>query len=175
MAYCLEKNCHLRVEGFTNADYARSPSSRRFTMRYFTIFGGNLVIGQSKKHNVIARSSAEAEYRTTAHTASELNSLWHFLYEIGFLAPITIPLFWDNQVALYIAFNPVFHERTKHIEVDCHFVRNKILSGDISTLFVKSKNQLVDIFTKSLCTNRLVNLFHARLIWKICSSLRGER
>jgi hypothetical protein len=75
MAYCLEKNCHLRVEGFTNADYARSPSSRRFTMRYFTIFGGNLVIGQSKKHNVIARSSAEAEYRTTAHTASELNSL----------------------------------------------------------------------------------------------------
>ena len=84
-----------------------------------------------------------------------MDILQHFLSEIGCSAPTPIPLFCDNQAALHIASNPIFHERTKYIEVDYHYVLDKILDGDISTIFVKSGDQLGDMFPKSLCRNRL--------------------
>ena len=56
----------------------------------------------------------------------------------------------DNQTALHIASNPIFHERTKHIEIDCHFISEKVASGCMATNFVNSNDQLADIFTKSL-------------------------
>jgi hypothetical protein len=84
-----------------------------------------------------------------AHTATELTWLQHFLREIP------IPLFCGNQDAIHITSKPVFHERTKHIEIDCHYVKDKILNRDISIALVKSKDQVVDMFTKSLCHNWL--------------------
>jgi hypothetical protein len=88
----------------------------------------------------VAQSSAEAEYKAMSNTASEFTCLQHFLREIGFTAPTPIPLLCDNQVAIHIASNFVFPKRTKHIEVDCHFVQYKILNVDISAPFVKSGN-----------------------------------
>ncbi|RVW55533.1 Retrovirus-related Pol polyprotein from transposon RE2 [Vitis vinifera] len=121
---------HTQVVGYTDADWAGSPTDRRSTS--------------------VARSSAEAEYRAMALATCELIWLRHLLQELRFGKDEQMKLICDNQAALHIASNPVFHERTKHIEVDCHFIREKIASGCIATSFVNSNDQLADIFTKSL-------------------------
>uniref|UniRef100_A0A2N9HL42 Integrase catalytic domain-containing protein n=1 Tax=Fagus sylvatica TaxID=28930 RepID=A0A2N9HL42_FAGSY len=146
---------HLRIEGYTDADWAGSPSDRKSTTGYCTFIGGNLVTWRSKKQSVVARSSAEAEYRAMAHTTCELTWLRTVLQEFGLLIQGPTPLYCDNQAAIHIASNPVFHERTKHIEVDCHFVRSKVESKDIITPFVPSGSQLADIFTKALPKNAI--------------------
>ena len=80
----------------------------------------------------------------------ELIWLRHLLQELRFGKDELMKLICDNQAALHIASNPAFHERTKHIEVDCYFIREKIASGCKTTNFVNSSDQLADVFTKSL-------------------------
>ena len=117
--------------------------------------GGNLISWKSKKQDVVARSSAEAEYRAMTLATCELIWLKHLLQELRFGKDEQMKLICDNQAALRISSNPVFHERTKHIEVDCHIIREEIASGCISTSFVNFNDQLADIFTKSLRVPRI--------------------
>ena len=119
------------------------------------LIGGNLVSWKSKKQSVVSRSSAESEYRAMANTVCELMWIKHFMEEIGLQCDMPMRLGCDNQAALHIASNPVFHERTKHIEVDCHFIREKIQQGLVRTSNVKSEEQVADLLTKSLHGNRI--------------------
>ena len=99
---------------------------------------------------MVARSSAESEYRAMTLATCEFIWLKQLLQELRFGKDGQMTLVCDNQAALHIASNLVFHERTKHIEVDCHFIREKITSGCMTTSFVNSNDQLAKIFAKSL-------------------------
>ena len=145
-----ENRVHTQIVGYCDVDWANSPIDRRSTSGYCGFIGGNLISWKSKKQDVVARSSAEAKYRAMALETCELIWLKQLLQELRFGKDGQMTLLCDNQAALHIASNPVFHERTKHIEVDCYFIREKIASGYMTTSFVNSSDQLADIFTKSL-------------------------
>ncbi|KAM7465888.1 hypothetical protein LguiB_013450 [Lonicera macranthoides] len=141
---------HSRIEGFSDADWAGSKVDRKSTSGYCIFVGGNLVSWKSKKQNVVSRSSAESEYRAMAQSVCEIMWICQLLHEVGIKTSVPAKLWCHNQAAIHIASNPVFHERTKHIELDCHFVREKIQQGLISTGYVKTGEQLGDLFTKAL-------------------------
>ncbi|GKB28078.1 uncharacterized mitochondrial protein-like protein, partial [Tanacetum coccineum] len=165
---------HHIAEGFTDVDYAGCPNTSRSTTGYCVFIGGNLVSWKSKKQNVVSRSSLEAEYRVIAQTTYELVWLRNLLGEIGFPQSKPMKMWCDNQAAIYIATNPVFHERTKHIEVDCHFTREKLEDGTITTPHIRTESQLADVLTKALPGTRINSICNKLGMINIYAQLEGE-
>ena len=129
-----------------------------FRSGYCFLLGFSLISWQSKKQTHVARSSTEVEYRALADTTSELLWLRWLLKDLGVSTSSATPLYYDNQNVIHIAHNDVFHERTKHIKIDCHFIRYHLVHGALKLISVSSKDQLADIFTKSHPKGRLRTL-----------------
>ena len=98
----------------------------------------------------MAKSTAEAEYRSMSATTSDLEWISYILHDLHVPASLPYTLHCDNKAALYIADNPVFHEKTKHIWIDCHYIRDRLLDGFLKTAHVSSQHQLANIMTKPL-------------------------
>ncbi|KAG7574150.1 Integrase catalytic core [Arabidopsis suecica] len=143
-------DCDLTLQAYTDADWASCRDSRRSTSGFCMFLGTSLISWKSKKQPTASHSSAESEYRAMEFAVREVAWLVNLLRE--FQAPQTksVPFFCDSTAAIHIANNAVFHERTKHVELDCHIVRDKVISGLIKTLHVKTDQQIADVFTKPL-------------------------
>ncbi|XP_019246487.1 PREDICTED: uncharacterized protein LOC109226143 [Nicotiana attenuata] len=140
----------LNLVGFSDADWAGCPLSRRSTSGLCVFLGSNCISWSSRKQNTVAKSSAEAEYRSLASLAAEVTWVTYILKDIGISLSQPPVLFTDNISALHLRPNPVLHARTKHVELDYHFVREKVVQGAMVTKFIPSMSQVADILTKPL-------------------------
>lgn len=146
----MSKSSVSSLLSYTDADWGGCPDTCRSTSGYCVFLGDNLISWSAKRQPTLSKSSAEAEYRGVANVVSESCWVRNLLLELGFPISKATLIYCDNVSAIYLSSNPVQHQRTKHIEMDIHFVREKVQRGEVRVLHVPSRYQLADIFTKSL-------------------------
>ena len=140
---------NTEINFFSDADRGNG-SDQKSISGYITIIAGGAIAWSSKKQQTMALSTTEAEYITTTHAAKQV--LWHqSLYnKLNFKLPMTSTIFIDNQAAISISHHPEFHACTKHININYHFLCDLILDKTINMVYVNTKDNLADLFTKGL-------------------------
>jgi hypothetical protein len=150
---------------YTDADWAGCPETRRSTSGFAVFLGTSLVSWSSKRQHTVSRSSAEAEYRAIANGVAEASWLRQLLQELGQPLQQATLVYCDNVSAVYLSTNPVQHQRTKHIEIDLHFVHERVAAGAVRVLHVPTSSQFADIFTKGLPSTVFVEFRSSMNVW----------
>ncbi|KAJ0493560.1 putative RNA-directed DNA polymerase [Helianthus annuus] len=141
------------LQAFSDSDWAGCPVDRRSARGFAIYLGSNLISWSARKQRTVSRSSTESEYKAIADTVAELVWLKSLLRELGLNSEA--PTLWcDNLGTTYLTANPVFHARTKHVEVDYHFVREQVTQGHLKVNFISTEDQIADIFTKPLASQK---------------------
>ncbi|XP_020674288.1 uncharacterized protein LOC110093670 [Dendrobium catenatum] len=159
----------MELTTYCDADWASDTTDRKSITGFCTFLGNNLISWSVKKQTTVSKSSTEAEYRALASALSDVIWLRRLLldFQIHLDQPTTI--FCDNISALALAHNPVFHARTKHIEIDHHFISDHIQKNTIVAAHINSDDQPADILTKPLSTSRFITLRNKLTISKLYS------
>jgi hypothetical protein len=144
------KESDIKLRAYSDSDWAKCPKTRKFVTGFCVFLGSSLISWKSKKQATLSKSSAEAEYRSLASTTCEVIWLGNLLDSLGLKNLLPVVIFFDNSAAIQIAANPVFHEKTKHFELDVHLVRKNVYAGVIKTVKIHTDLQVADIFTKCL-------------------------
>lgn len=163
----------IDLTAYCDSDWAGNPDDRRSTTGYGIFLGSSLISWSSKKQNVVSRSSTEAEYRSMAMATTELYWLRMLFKELGICLHSTPVLWCDNISAIALASNPVFHARTKHVEIDYHFVRDKVVNNDIKIKHISTQDQIADVFTKGQSALRFHFLRNKLMVILLPISLQG--
>ncbi|GKB34004.1 ribonuclease H-like domain-containing protein, partial [Tanacetum coccineum] len=146
----IENDLDLKIKAYADVDWAKCPKTRKSVAGFCIFLGKTLVSWKSKKQATISKSSSEAEYRSMSSAFCEVIWMGNLLHIIGLKNLYPVELFCHNSSAIQIVANPIFHERTKHFELDVYFVREKVLAGIIKNVKISSDLQTVDVFTKCL-------------------------
>ena len=170
----LHKSPTSAIQAFSDSDWAGDRDDRRSIGAYCIFMGTNLISWRCKQQLTVARSSTEAEYKSLADTASELQWLQSLFSELG-LKFSTPPVLWcDNIGATYLTANPVFHARTKHIEIDFHYVRDQVHRKQLTVQFISSKDQLADSLTKPVSPPKFQHILANLNVRVLPFRLRGR-
>ncbi|GJY98621.1 putative RNA-directed DNA polymerase, partial [Tanacetum coccineum] len=149
-------NPDTSLEAFSDADWAGDSDDQRSTGGFAIYLGSSLISWTARKQRKISRSSTESEYKALVDTVAELTWLQALLNELGIHSSSTPILRCENLGATYLSANHIFHARIKHVEIDYHFVRQKIDQRDLRVQHISTHDQIANIFTKLLPTPRFL-------------------
>jgi hypothetical protein len=164
----------LQVHGYIDVDWVGSISDRRSTSGFMFSFGNVVVTQSSKKQPIVALSSTEAEYKSVEMAACEVAWLRKLLGDLGLHVDRQVVIYCDNFNSIQLVRNLVFHARTKHIEVHYHFIREKVLAGEIDLIYVSTEDQVADIFTKVLGVEKHCRFCSMLGVMELELSLKGS-
>jgi hypothetical protein len=155
---CLQPSPLFTLHAYSDVDWTGCPDDRRSTSGFSIYLGPNLISWSAKKQVTVSCSSTEAEYRALALASAELIWLQYLLRELHVQCSSPPTLWCDNIGATFLAANPMFHACTKHVEIDYHFIRERVQNRELLIQFLSSKDQIADVMTKPVTTPRFLLL-----------------